>query len=294
LSWPQPAQRDEAPGWRDPDPGGGSTGAPFGTDKEHSKETIMAMNPSGQPRSPYSGKPIQGELDPFDLYASDGDKVGTVVEVNDEFLVVEHGGFLGLGESHGTIPRSYVRSSSAEAWHLSIDSDRARQILDEESSSSPAQEPASREQVEPTIGAAGRAAERPDSESGATMEAHEEELQANKTSRQTGEVVARKEVVEDIETVEVPVTREEVHVERRPISGAGASPSAGTTFGEDEVRIPVSEEQVQVQKVSRPVEEVRLTKEQTQDTEQVTDTVRKERIEVEEGVPTERDSDRAW
>jgi uncharacterized protein (TIGR02271 family) len=101
-------------------------------------------------------------------------------------------------------------------------------------------------------------------------------------------------VVEDIETVEVPVTREEVHVERRPISGAGASPSAGTTFGEDEVRIPVSEEQVQVQKVSKPVEEVRLTKEQTQDTEQVTDTVRKERIEVEEDVRTERDPNRAW
>jgi uncharacterized protein (TIGR02271 family) len=257
------------------------------TDKEHSKETIMTMNPSGQPRSPYSGKPIEGELDPFDLYASDGEKVGTVIEVNDEYLVVEHGGFLGLGESHGTIPRNYVRSSSDEAWHLSIDSDRAKQVLDDELTSSPPQEA-----LEPAVGATSRPTEGRDSGSSATLEVHEEELQARKTSQQTGEVVARKEVVEDIETIEVPVTREEVHVERRPVSGAGTSASAGTTFEEDEVRIPVSEEQVQVQKVSKPVEEVRLTREQKQDTERVTDTVRKERVE--DDLRTERDANRAW
>jgi uncharacterized protein (TIGR02271 family) len=257
--------------------------------QEHAKEQTMTTNPSGQPRSPYSGKPIQGDLDPFDLYASDGDKVGTVVEVNDEYLVVEHGGFLGLGESHGTIPRSYVGRSSDEAWHLNIDSDRAKQVLDEEVTSAPPVEP-----VAPTIGAAGRSTERPDSDTGAAMEVHEEELQARKTSQQTGEVVARKEVIEDTETIEVPVTREEVHIERRPVSGAGASAMGGSTYEEEEVRIPVSAEEVQVQKVSKPVEEVRLTKELKQDTERVTDTVRKERVEIEEDERMERDPNRAW
>jgi uncharacterized protein (TIGR02271 family) len=249
----------------------------------------MTMNPEGQPRSPYSGKPVAGELEPFDLYASDGEKVGTVVEVNDEYLVVEHGGILGLGESHGTIPRSYVRSSTGEAWHLSIDSDRAKQVLDEEYIETPLEE-----SVAPSIGAAGRTTEPLRSDAGAAIEVHEEELRASTTSRQTGEVVARKEVVEDVETIEVPVTREEVHIERRPVSGASEVGGIDATYEEEEVRIPVSEEQVQVQKVSRPVEEVRLTKELKQDTERVTDTVRKERVEVDDDEGIERDPNRAW
>lgn len=259
----------------------------------------MTMDRGEQPRSPYSGKPIEGELDPFDLYASDGEKVGTVVEVNDEFIVVEHGGFLGLGESHGRIPRTFVRSTSDESWELGIDSERAKQILEGEGTAPPAGDPAvgtsGREPAAPPVGTADRTAERRTDESGTTMELHEEELQARKTSRQTGEVVARKEVVEDTETVEVPVTREEVHIERRPVSGAaGATAPGETTFEDDEVRIPVTEEEVQVQKVSKPVEEVRLTKEREQDTQQVSDTVRKERVEIEENEPAERDSNRTW
>ncbi|HYG68820.1 MAG TPA: YsnF/AvaK domain-containing protein, partial [Anaeromyxobacteraceae bacterium] len=47
---------------------------------------------------------------------------------------------------------------------------------------------------------------------------HEEELTAEKRTREAGEVRVRKEVVTEHRTVDVPVTREEVHVERVPAS----------------------------------------------------------------------------
>jgi Domain of unknown function (DUF2382)/Heat induced stress protein YflT len=50
-----------------------------------------------------------------------------------------------------------------------------------------------------------------------TVQLREEELQARKTPVETGEVRLGKDVVEERKSVEVPVTREEVYVERRPV-----------------------------------------------------------------------------
>lgn len=227
-----------------------------------------------QPRSPYSGKPVAGDLEPFDLYSSDGDKVGTVVEVNDEFLVVQHGGFLGLGESHGRVPRHFVARTEDDGWYLSLDQDGAKQILEGEGLYTPTEATAN-DATSP--GATGAHDVETD-----TVTTHEEELQAQKTPRQAGEVSVRKEVVEETETIEVPVTREEVHVERRPASGQATTGEA--TIEDEEVRIPVMEEEIEVRKVARPVEEVTITKEEVRDTEQVSGTVRKERVEVEDEI----------
>src|SRR6185437_1216057 len=57
---------------------------------------------------------------------------------------------------------------------------------------------------------------RPDA-SQQTVQLREEELQARKTSVETGQVTLGKDVVEEKRTLEVPVTREEVYVERRPV-----------------------------------------------------------------------------
>jgi len=81
---------------------------------------------------------------------------------------------------------------------------------------------------------------------GHTMQLHEEELHARKEPVETGEVRVRKEVVTESKTLNVPVTREEVIVERRPASGPpamGAVIKAG-----DEIRIPVQQDQVRVEK----------------------------------------------
>src|SRR5918998_1694604 len=115
----------------------------------------------------------------------------------------------------------------------------------------------------------------------------EEELKAGTRERDAGQVSVRKSVRTDRERIEVPTRREEVTVERVPVSEGSATEAQ---IGEDEVSVPVTEEEVVVEK--RPVakEEVRIRKDVVEDTEVVEEDVRREEVEVEDA--TERRLDR--
>ena len=101
----------------------------------------------------------------------------------------------------------------------------------------------------------------------------EERLDVNKERVATGEARLRKYVVTDTETVEVPVEREEVRVERTPISEADAANFNGTIGDNDtaEASVTLHEERVNVDKKTVPVEKVNLSKETIQDTESHTE-----------------------
>jgi len=125
---------------------------------------------------------------------------------------------------------------------------------------------------------------------GQKIQLREEELRAQKQQVQTGEVRVHKEVVTEHKTMEVPVRREEVVVERHPVSGQRAA--TGDIREGQEIRIPVTEEQVHVEKVPTVKEEVTVGKRQVQGTQTVTGTVRKEEARVEtEGNPQVCDTD---
>lgn len=109
----------------------------------------------------------------------------------------------------------------------------------------------------------------------------EERLNVDKQRVNTGEAKLRKYVVHDSETVEVPVEREEVSVERTPIDPDDRVAGKGQKLGEDEASVTLHEDRVNVEKNSVPVEEVRLGKDTVRDTEAVTEDVAKERIEAE-------------
>lgn len=94
-----------------------------------------------------------------------------------------------------------------------------------------------------------------------------------------GEIRLRKEVITEHQTVNVPVTREEVIVEQVPASGA--RPVGGNIGDQGEVRIPVSEERVHVTKEPVVTGEVRAQKRAVQDTQQVSGDVRHEEVRVE-------------
>src|SRR5512135_861925 len=106
---------------------------------------------------------------------------------------------------------------------------------------------------------------------GATIQLHAEELHAHKQLVAAGEVRVRKEVVTEHRTIEVPVQREEMVIERHAPTGEPV----------EEIRIPVSEEQVTVEK--RPVvkEVVTVGKRVVEGTERVGGEVRKEVVRVE-------------
>jgi len=117
---------------------------------------------------------------------------------------------------------------------------------------------------------------RPTSTSGNTVQAREEELHVDKTRAKTGEVRVRKETHTEHKTIDVPVTREEVVIERRAVGGKAAAGDAGR----DEIRIPVSEEQVNVEKQTVVKEEVTVGKRKVQDTKRVSADLKKEEIKV--------------
>jgi uncharacterized protein (TIGR02271 family) len=122
-----------------------------------------------------------------------------------------------------------------------------------------------------------------------TLELREEELQARKTSIQTGEVTLGKDVVKEQRTLEVPVTREEVYVERHAVDRPAQEPIEQTSG--QTIEVPVREERVELEK--RPVvyEEVQVGKTQVQETRQVSDTVRREEARIEGDVTSEDDLD---
>jgi uncharacterized protein (TIGR02271 family) len=107
----------------------------------------------------------------------------------------------------------------------------------------------------------------------------EEELRAGTREREAGALNVRKRVRTDREQVSVPTRHEEVSVERVPVEGREASEAE---IGEDEVRMPVTEEEVVTEK--RPVakEEIRVRKDAVQDEEVVEEDVRREEVDVED------------
>ena len=109
----------------------------------------------------------------------------------------------------------------------------------------------------------------------------EEQLNVNKERVATGEARLRKYVVTDTESVEVPVEREEVRVERTPINAEDAKNYDGAISGDsEEASVTLHEERVNVNKETVPVEKINLKKDTVRDTETHTEELRKEQIDT--------------
>ena len=123
-----------------------------------------------------------------------------------------------------------------------------------------------------------------------TLELREEELTARKQSVQAGEVEIRKNVVEEQRTLEVPVTREEVTIERHAVDRRPADAPIGEGSREV-IEVPVTEERVSAEKRAVVTEELEVGKRAVQETQQVSGTVRREvaDIDTEGDVTTDRD-----
>ncbi|ROR53564.1 uncharacterized protein (TIGR02271 family) [Luteococcus japonicus] len=108
---------------------------------------------------------------------------------------------------------------------------------------------------------------------------HEERLNVGKEQVETGRVHIRKHVVNEQQSVQVPVTREELRVERTPITDGEVVD--GGRLGEGETEVVLHEERPVVSKETVGVEKVSVGKEQVTENRTVTQNVAKERIEVE-------------
>ncbi|WP_282944486.1 YsnF/AvaK domain-containing protein [Cellulomonas endometrii] len=114
------------------------------------------------------------------------------------------------------------------------------------------------------------------------MTVSEERLHVGTERREAGRARLRKYIVTEQETVTVPVTREEVRLEREPITDANRDDAlAGPDLTESEHEVVLTEERPVVAKETVPVERVRLAKDTVTDQTQVTEEVRHEEVDTE-------------
>jgi uncharacterized protein (TIGR02271 family) len=170
------------------------------------------------------------------------------------------------------IPLHTVQEIRADGIYLDVD-----QIEAEERDRG--RQPAlSDEEPRETLSPDGAAPEWSDSPQDQTLELRGEELQTHKEVVQTGELGIRKEIIAEERTLEVPIQREEVVIERHPVEPRPAREE----IGEGEVlRVPVWGEQVQVEKQPVVIEELHITKRVIEETEHVAATVRREEARLE-------------
>ncbi|GAA3702135.1 PRC and DUF2382 domain-containing protein [Microlunatus aurantiacus] len=115
------------------------------------------------------------------------------------------------------------------------------------------------------------------------MTVSEEQLHVGTERRESGRARLRKYVVTENVTKTVPVQREEVRVEREPITDPNAhAATSGPSISEEEQEVVLHEERPVVETDTVPVERVRLGTETTTHQETVSDEVRKERVQVDE------------
>ncbi|WP_214797176.1 DUF2382 domain-containing protein [Exiguobacterium sp. s5] len=121
-----------------------------------------------------------------------------------------------------------------------------------------------------------------------TLALHEERLTIEKQAVQAGEVVINRHVSETEQEIEVPVRREQIHVERTTGSEDVVEdydfdqPGIRTIDEGDHLRIQVIEERAFIVKRPVVVEEIIVRKQVTEDVKTMTETLRKEEIEVTE------------
>src|SRR5438105_336599 len=168
----------------------------------------------------------------MDVCDRDGDKIGKAGETIGQFFNVD-AGLLGTKEYY--VPFNAVTEVVENAVYLNVDKDDLDRMGWD-------QRPDER-------GSARGTAESD------TLRLREEELQARKSSVETGRVQLGKEVVEEQRTMDVPVSREEVYVERHPVVRRPADRPIDDS--EDAtIRVPVREERVEVEKQPVTYEEV--------------------------------------
>ena len=233
-----------------------------------------------------------------EVYSSDGDKVGTVAEVQSGYIVVEKGFFFPTDYS---IPTTAIASAAGGQVYLNMAKDAA---LDSGWDTVPEVVPTGmtdgatvftegdgratdRAIIDGAVTDRGRSAERlaattqvaDDDE--LRIPVMEEELTATVRPTEAGAVRIEKRIVEEDRVLEVPVTDEQIRVERRIVDRpVGANETQA--FEEIVIEVPLTREQVELQKQARVAEEIVVSKEAVQRTEQVRGTVRREEVYVDE------------
>ncbi|MCU7557904.1 YsnF/AvaK domain-containing protein [Macrococcus capreoli] len=118
---------------------------------------------------------------------------------------------------------------------------------------------------------------------------HEERLRVNKDVVQSGEVTIDKNVVSERQEFDVPVSHDEVTIERRKVNETVADGHFDNDLDEETIRVPLTEERVSIEKENVVAEELLIKKNRVTDTEHVSEEVRREEVEIDDTNAHRRD-----
>jgi len=229
------------------------------------------------------------------VFDVNGDKVGSVSEnaTQGDFFIVRKG----LIFTHDLyIPLNAVARSDMDGVYLNVGKDQIERQGWDQPPAHAASDTMARDMGMDTTDTTAQMRDRraddaipghptPLREGDVGVPVREEELTVNKERQEAGRVRLRKDVVEERQSLNVPVTHEEVRVERVPVDDQRASDLGPDAFTEKDIEVPLMGEQVVTDKRARVAEEVRLRKQAVTDQQRVSDTVKKERVRVEgEGI----------
>src|SRR3954453_6459731 len=233
---------------------------------------------------------------------ADGNKIGTVEEVyldadtdRPEWLAVKTGLFgsrisfvpvADASDAGGDVRVPYSKDQVKDAPHAEADGQLSQQeeaqlyrhyglgYSESRSDSGLAEGTAGDRTRQDSAGVVGDDVSGPETDSAMTRS--EEELRVGTTEREAGRVRLKKYIVEDQVTHTVPVRREEVRIEREPITDANIDDALdGPGISEEEHELVLHEEQVVADKRAVPKERIRLAKDVETEQRQVNETVRK-------------------
>lgn len=122
------------------------------------------------------------------------------------------------------------------------------------------------------------------------MELHEEVVDVDTNSVKSGEINIDKRTVTDQEEFDVPVTKQEVNIERRPVNKVSEKgKTAGAYTEKDEIHVPVFEEKVDVDKKDVIKEEIVVNKKDVKENVHVHENVRREEAEIKDSTKKNND-----
>lgn len=250
----------------------------------------------------------------MDVIGADGEKVGEIDGVERDYFIVRKGFF--FPQDH-YIPMTAISSYDSDSVYLNVTRDEALEqewntppdgidaTTDDQETRVNDQSDAPRNDNGVIVGKTGRVSQTEEPEvaeyghdddtlagistdstnninadpDNTTVDVHKEELVADKHDVERGEVRVSKNVVEEEQSLDVPVTEEEVDVTRRRVDREATADDHA--FEEGTIEVPLRGEEVDVEKRNRIIEEIEIDKTARTRDRTVTDTVRREEVDVE-------------
>lgn len=204
----------------------------------------------------------------WDVVGSDGDKIGSVAAVQPHYISVEKGF---LFKEDIFIPTSAIQSVNDETVYLTVTKDSIE-------NSGWSREPEMTEQHHEAARYNDELRTSSDQPADRMhIQLSEESLDVQTREVDRGSVRMHKDVVEERQSVDVPLREEEVRVERHTVRSGDVPADA---FQEQDIEIPIRGEEAEVTKRARVREEVEVHKDVREHQEIVSDTVRREELHV--------------